>query len=234
MAPTCRGYAPSPLQNAGGGAFGRDLFSVLARDCLAIVDGIAPGCRFDVVGHDIGGFTVYHLLRIAPERVRRAVTMSAGHPAAVFSNIRRMPGQIWRSRYAFLFRVPGLSEWYVRQNAFAYVESLWRRWAAPGWEAPKEHLAEVKRTLAASMPWPLLHYRAGAFSRRGRWPPIRTPTLHLAGALDGCLLPEAVAGQERYFSGPFRSELIQNAGHFLHLEQPKIVNGEIVRWLAAT
>ncbi len=138
VAPFCRGYAPSPLTNPDGSPFGKDFFDVLSRDCLAIADALAPGAEFHVVGHDNGAFTVYHLLRLAPERIMRAVTMTAGHPA-VFANTARSPRQLWRSRYAVFFQIPGISEWYVRKNDFAYVEELWRRWAAPGWTPPREH-----------------------------------------------------------------------------------------------
>lgn len=230
VAPYCRGYAPSPLLNPDGSRFGKNLFHVLAHDALAIADELIPGARLHIIGHDNGAFTAYHALVIAPDRFERAVTLTAGHPAAVFSNTSRSPQQMWRSRYAFFFQVPELSEWVVQRNNFAYIEQLWHQWA-PGWTLPREHLATVKQTLAASMPSPLLHYRSGGFSGGGDWQPITTPTLYLIGANDGCVLPEIGAGQERYFAGCFKSDIILNAGHFLHLEQPDVVEQKIVAWL---
>lgn len=189
VAPYCRGYAPSPLLNPDNSRFGKNLFEVLADDVLAIADALAPGATLHIVGHDNGAFTVYHALTISPDRFERAVTLTAGHPAAVFGNTSRSPQQMWRSRYAFFFQVPGSSEWYVQRNDFAYIEQLWRQWA-PGWTLPREHLAAVKQTLAASLPSPLLHYRSGGFSGGSDWRPITTPTLYLIGANDGCVLPE--------------------------------------------
>jgi pimeloyl-ACP methyl ester carboxylesterase len=231
VAPYCRGYAPSPLLNPDGSRFGKDLFDVLARDVLAIADALRPDAQIRVVGHDNGAFTVYHALALAPDRFARAVALTAGHPAAVFRNTGRSPRQIWRSRYAFFFQLPGLSEWYVRRADFAYVDSLWQSWS-PGWSPPHDHLAAVKRTLAASWPSPILHYRSGGFGGGTDWRPIATPTLYLVGARDGCVLPEIAAGQERYFAGSFESEVIPGVGHFLHLEQPEVVGQKVMAWLA--
>lgn len=124
-----------------------------------------------------------------------------------------------------------VAEWYVRKNDFAYLEKLWHDWSAPGWTTPREHLESIKKTFAASFPSPILHYRSGGFGAGDNWQPIETPTLYLAGAADGCVLPEIADGQEEYFSGEFKSEIISNAGHFLHLEQLETVNQKIIEWL---
>ena len=234
VAPYCRGYAPSPLRNPDGTRFGKDLFAVLAADALAIADAVAGAAPVRIVGHDNGAFTVYHALSRAPERFVRAVALSAAHPAVVYANTGRSPRQLWRSRYAVFFQIPGFSEARVQRDDFAYIEQLWRRWAAPGWTLPQAHLAGVKQTLARSMPAPVLQYRSGAFSAGSGWQPIAVPTLYLIGAQDGCVAPAMSRGQERQFSGEFRSEVIADAGHFLHLEQPEAVIGRISAWMQAS
>ncbi|MGH9844198.1 MAG: alpha/beta hydrolase [Blastocatellia bacterium] len=171
------------------------------------------------------------ILAYPREIFERVVTMTAGHPAAVFKNTMGSPAQMWRSRYAFFFQVPGISDWYVKRNNFAYIETLWRDWAAPGWTLPREHLDGVKRTLEASMPSPILHYRSGGINAGKDWKKIPTPTLYLIGAEDGCVLPQMSAGQEDYFAGEFKAETIPKAGHFLHLEQPEVVGEKVTQWL---
>ena len=224
-APQMRGYAPSVLDIPRT----RTLFDSLAEDALAITDALAPGRFFAVVGHDNGAFATYSLLRLAGRRATAAVTLTAAHPAAVFKNSGKLPAQIWRSRYAMLFQVPRLSEWWVSRSDFNYLEALWRRWAAPGWLPPSPHLAEVKRVMRASWPAPLLHYRAMPFS--GDETTLAQPVLYLIGDEDGCVLVEAGAGQERFFTGEFHSETVAGAGHFLHLERPDIVIPKIVDWM---
>lgn len=225
VAPYCRGYAPSPLTLPAG----EKLFDMLATDTFAIAEALAPGRPFAIVGHDNGAFATYAVLARAQERAIAAVTMTAAHPAAVFKNTSTSPRQIWRSRYALLFQLPWLSERLAARGDFAYLERLWHRWSAPGWRPPPEHMAAVKRTMRASWPAPLLHYRSMPF--KGDETRLTTPTLYLIGTADGCVLPEMGQGQERFFAGPFRSQSIAGAGHFLHLEQPDVVGAEIVAWL---
>ena len=224
-APQMRGYAPSVLRCRAA----RTLFDDLARDALAIADALAPGRPFGVIGHDNGAFATYSLLRIAGQRATAAVTLTAAHPAAVFKNSGKLPRQMWRSRYAMLFQVPRVSDWWASRDDFAYLDALWRRWAAPGWVPPAAHMAEVKAAMRASWPAPLMHYRAMPFD--GDATPLGQPTLYLIGDRDGCVMVEAGAGQERFFTGPFRSDVVPGAGHFLHLEQPDDVIPRVVGWM---
>ena len=224
-APQMRGYAPSVLDLPRT----RTLFDALAEDVLAVADVLAPGQPFAVVGHDNGAFATYSLLRLAGPRAMAAATLTAAHPAAIFKNSGKLPAQMWRSRYAILFQIPELSEWWASRSDFGYLEALWRRWAAPGWVLPSVHLAEVRRVMRASWPAPLLHYRAMPFS--GDETKLPQPVQYLIGNQDGCVLVEAGAGQERFFTGEFHSEVVAGAGHFLHLERPDIVIPKVVAWM---
>ncbi len=223
-APQMRGYAPSVLDVPKT----RTLFDALAQDAIGVADALAPGRPFAVVGHDNGAFATYSVLRLAATRVTAAVTLTAAHPAAVFKNSGKLPAQMWRSRYAMFFQVPGLSEWYASRADFAYLEALWQRWAAPGWALPRAHMDAVKEVMRASWPAPLLNYRAMPFS--GDETTLAQPVLYLIGDQDGCVLPAAGAGQERYFTGAFRSEVVPGPGHFLHLERPDLVIPKVVDW----
>ncbi len=50
--------------------------------------------------------------------------------------------------------------------------------------------------------------------------PIQAPTLHLHGALDGCVLPSAARGSGMYVDAPYRWRLLDGVGHFPHEESP--------------
>ena len=229
VAPYMRGYQPSPpFPNPDEGD--ASVFEQLGRDVVALADAISPNDPVALVGHDNGGFTVYYALAQSPDRFSRAVTMTAGHPAAVFANTMKLPHQLWKSRYAFLFQVPKLSDWIAERQGFHYLHELWERWSAPGWHLPDAHWDVVKGVLEKSWPTPLEHYREMAFS--GPSEPIPTPTLYLFGAEDGCVESDASKGQEKYFSGEFVERTIDGAGHFMHLEKPDVVEPMIVDWLA--
>ena len=59
--------------------------------------------------------------------------------------------------------------------------------------------------------------------------PIGVPTLALCGAQD--LRAELMLDQSAYFTSEYQFQLIDNAGHFLHREQPEAVTGQILAWL---
>lgn len=229
VAPWLRGYAPSTLE----GPFDPD---TIADDALAIVDALSPGRPAALVGHDWGAVASYAALAKAPERFTRAITMAVPHPVAFLRNVLREPGQLKRSSYMGLFQLPFIARAVVTRNDFAFIEALWRAWS-PGFTLPEDQMRALKSCLAASMPAPIAYYRTLA------WPPadairrvrdarkIRVPVLHLAGATDGCITPSLGRGQERFFAGEFRADIVPGAGHFLHLERPDDVNARVLRWL---
>jgi pimeloyl-ACP methyl ester carboxylesterase len=56
------------------------------------------------------------------------------------------------------------------------------------------------------------------------------PTLHLHGALDTAMLPRTALGSGRYVIAQYEWRLLNDIGHFPHVEAPDLVTGEILRW----
>ena len=227
VAPWARGYAPSPL-------VGPYDPRRLGDDVVALAEALSPRAPVVVVGHDWGAIATYAALVAAPERFLSAVTIAVPHPIAFLANLKKQPSQVVRSGYMALFQVPRLADWVVRARDFAFVDRLWRLWS-PDFSPTPEHLAEVKRCLADSLPAPLEMYRDArrALLRGERFPetPIRVPVLHLQGANDGCISPELSAGEERFFLAQYRRDVLPEVGHFLHLERPAAVARRILEWL---
>jgi len=115
VAPFARGYHPSPPFPEPNET-NSSAFETLSRDAAAIISTLSPHHRASIVGHDNGGFAAYYAMAQAPGRLARAVTMTAGHPAAVFRNTSKMPAQMWKSRYAMLLQIPKLSDWYAARQ----------------------------------------------------------------------------------------------------------------------
>ena len=215
-----RGYAPSPLDGS------LDL-DALVEDLLAVVDALSPDAPVGFVGHDYGAQLGYPALARAPHRFRAAVLLAGAHPAVLQRNARRSLRQLWMSRYIVFFQFGALADRRVARDDFAYVERLWRRWA-PGFTPPPGHLAQVKRTLAASMPAPVAMYRGGGFTVPEE--PIAVPTLFVCGTDDGCALPLLADGQDRLFSADYRAERWEATGHFPHLEHPTRTAEAVLEW----
>jgi pimeloyl-ACP methyl ester carboxylesterase len=123
-------------------------------------------------------------------------------------------------------------------RAFAFVERLWRTWS-PGFDPGDDYLDELKLCLRSSMPAPLRYYRALRSPRVIREirrllsaGPIVVPTIYLHGEGDGCVGADIARGQEAYFSSLFEQRMLADAGHFLHLERPAVVNEAIVEWFS--
>lgn len=222
VAMNLRGYAPSPLD----GPLGLD---DLVEDLLAVTAALSPDDPVFLVGHDYGAQLAYPAMARSPHRFRRAVLLSGAHPAFVQRNARRSLRQVWMSRYIVFFQLGCWADRRVARHDFAYVDTLWRRWA-PGFVLATEHREHVKGTLRASMPQPVAMYRGGGFSVPRD--PIPVPTLSIGGAADGCALPMLTRGQESVFTNGYRAETWDGSGHFPHLEQPARTADTVLRWFA--
>ena len=235
VAPWMRGYAPSTLD----GPFHAQ---ALGADAIAMADALSPGRAAALVGHDWGAVATYMALAGERRRFACAVTMAVPHPFALGANLAKEPAQLRRSWYMGFFQLPVVPERLVPRGDFAFIDRLWRTWS-PGFVAPDAHMRALKQCLAASMPAPIDYYRAIArplvptiqrtrvFARTGGR--IDASLLCLMGAGDGCIAPSMGHGQERFFTGRFRADVVPDAGHFLHLERAGDVNARILAWLAA-
>jgi pimeloyl-ACP methyl ester carboxylesterase len=219
IAPFLRGYAPSVL----GGPY--DLDS-LAADVRAIADALSAD-RFALVGHDWGAVITYAAARVMPQRITAAVAMSVPHPLSFVRALASNAAQLRRSWYMAFFQLRGIADRKVAANNYAFIDRLFAAWS-PALTNP--HLEDVKRALT---PAALEYYRAMVSPRgvRDARSPIRVPLLHLTGSDDGCIGPEVGRGQHRYFSGPFASEVLEGAGHFLHWEQPGLIADRARAWI---
>lgn len=232
VAPWLRGYAPSTL----AGPFDVER---LATDAIELMDALSPDRPVFVIGHDWGAVITYELVTRNPSRIAAAVTLAVPHPGAFFADIS--PAQLRRSWYMLLFQLPGIAERAVARDDYALIDRLWRDWSPSYAPTPAETRA-LKECLSRSMPAPINYYRAffqpfGAAFRRVRAAAaaprrIEVPLLCLMGAEDGCIGASIGRGKdERFFSGPYRREIVPGVGHFMQLEAPEEIARRVIAWL---
>jgi pimeloyl-ACP methyl ester carboxylesterase len=242
VAPFMRGYAPTGI--AADGAYG---IGALAADAVALHEALGGDGDAVLIGHDWGAEAAYPAAAHAPDRWRRLVTLAvppAGLDPLLFSDY----GQLKRFFYLFMFRDPaGFAQAVVAADGMSFLDRLWADWS-PGYNAG-ENLARVKECLRdhANLAAAIGYYRAagtapssGADAEAGRYAaeerairaPVPQPTLYLHGARDGCISADLARGAEDYLSPSSRMIVIEDAGHFLHLEKAAEVNDHILGWVS--
>ncbi|GII00453.1 alpha/beta fold hydrolase [Planobispora takensis] len=230
VAPFMRGYAPTSIPGDGVYEPG-----ALVADACALHEVLGGDGDAVLIGHDWGAFPVYGATAFAPDRWRRGVAMAVPPPAAMLTRFFEYD-QLKRSFYVFLFQTP-LAETAAAGEGF--IEGLWRDWS-PGYDAA-EDVAHVRRSLGepANLAAAIGYYRAmlGTVPPSGRYAAEQAatggdvPILYLHGKRDGCLDPGLAVTAPHFLPKGSKVKVIDEMGHFLHLERPEEVNRLVLHWL---
>jgi pimeloyl-ACP methyl ester carboxylesterase len=233
VAPWMRGYSPTAVPADGLYDTG-----TLADDANALHAALGGDDRAVLIGHDWGAAAAYGAGAAAPDRWRRVVAASVP-PAGGMGRAFLSFDQLKRSWYMFYFQSP-LAEVVVPLNEMEFIARLWADWS-PGYDAATD-VAHVREALGdgANLTAALGYYRAtfgtsgggGGGGGRGGGR-LSQPTAYLHGADDGCISAEFAEGARAGLPDGSRVEIVADAGHFLHLEQPEVVNALILDFLGS-
>ncbi len=234
VAPHLRGYEPSSQPSDND----YDVMT-LASDVVGWLDDFGVE-RAHLVGHDWGAVIAYVVAAHYSHRVRTVTALAIPPLARIPAAVRRVPRQLVRSWYMTWFQIPGLSDRSVQAGDLRLVRRLWRAWS-PNYTVSADELTELRTTFEQPgvVSSTLEYYRQNAtplIMLGLRHPPAMTqatvsvPTLIINGVDDGCMdrrLFEQCILEVDFPNGVEHVE-IADAGHFLHLEQPELVN-ELIR-----
>jgi pimeloyl-ACP methyl ester carboxylesterase len=235
-APDLRGYGGSDKPPRG-----YDLVTA-ASDAAGLIRSLGEANAV-IVGHDWGGLIAWTTAAYFPKVVRRLAVVSVPHPLRLRGAVLADPlGQGRSSGYALGFQLPMLPERQLLRDGAQRVGRMLAAWSGPGWPDPATERRYREAISVPSVAHSALEYHRWFLRSRLRPDGLRyarvmrraiqAPTLHLHGAMDGCILPSAARGSGRYVDAPYRWRLVDGAGHFPHEERPERFNSELVSWLA--
>ncbi len=237
VVPMMRGYEPQSQPADGDYHLNR-----MVEDVVAWIDQLGAE-RVHLVGHDWGAIVGYLTANTVPERLHSLTTFAIAPLQGLPDAIRQNPRQIRLSWYTMFFQLRGLSDWWVERSDWQFIERLWRDWS-PTWDIPQSTLDSVKQTLAQpGVKKAALSYYRHSFDRWSAQAKeiadtmarkTLTPTLAVGGWDDGCMAAELYdsAARPENFPAGIRVERLKDAGHFLHQEQPEIVNDLLLDWFS--
>lgn len=224
VAPVMRGYAPDT--RAPDGCY-RDWAT--GSDAIALIEALGSESAV-LIGHDWGASAAYAAARIAPHRLEALITLAVPFGRPLRHALIVDGDQQRRSWYWYFFQLPFAAD-AVAHDDFAFLARLWAEWS-PGYRLPAEYWAVLKASFAVPgvLDETLAYYRQlfapgpvptpPAITARLAQP-IAVPTLYLHGRQDGCIgvdLGDAV--DRALFVGGYQRKIVEEAGHFLHLERP--------------
>ena len=186
----------------------------LAWDAVCVLDALGIE-QADVIGHDWGGLIGWRMCADYPERVRRYVTLSVGHPGA-YSAGGIM--QLLKAWYVLLFQWRGVAEAIMRAFDFGILRAFTREAEARAHWIPD--MARPGRLTAG-----MNLYRAnfdlltGGDLRR-----VGVPVLGVYGGGDLALTERQMAISGRFMDAPFRYQRLERVGHWLPLHAPEVVS----------
>lgn len=218
IAPDTLGCGESQL-----GTTTKDYYARLIADDHAALLAELNIDQADVVGHDWGAALAWLVAGYYPERVRRLVPISVGHPTAYARAEFRQKVIGW---YTLFFQLRGVSErlllgdgWFGLRRVFA---------SHPEMESVMQRMRGAPERLTAAVSI----YRASMADVLFRThPPVQCDTLGIYSEDDRFLVASQMERSDRWVRGGW-SYLQMTGGHWIPLEQPDALSDALLEFLS--
>ena len=222
VAPDLRGFGESDRPE------GVDAYSMVncVVDVVAILDA-AEASAAHVVGHDFGSGLAWSVAAFVPDRVKRLVTMSVGHPVSLHHSDQEQYSRMW---YTLLFQFEGIAEEWLSRDDWANLRTFLAD--HPDLDRLIANLARPG-ALTSTLNWYRANLPATRFTSPAiDFPPVKAPTLAIWSDHDHALLEPQMLASQQYVEGPWSYTRIEGVGHFIPLEAPDQLNGVLLEFLS--
>ena len=218
IAPDLRGLGESPKPE---GVEHYRLPTIVQEDLVPLLEEPAH-----VVGHDWGAALAWALALMRPDLVRSLVVLSVGHPNMRATRTLESREKAW---YQLLFQFDEAEELFLREDA-----KLLREWISPAADV-EQYVADLTRP--GAMTAALGYYRANLHPRNELayrpLPPCTVPTLGVWSSGDRYLTERQMRGSGEHCANGFRYERVEDATHWMQLDQPERVTELLLSHLSA-
>ncbi|MEU7630191.1 alpha/beta hydrolase [Nocardia sp. NPDC049220] len=222
VAPDQRGYSPGVRPQRAADYRLADLVG----DVVAIADGLGWE-RFDLVGHDCGARVGWAVAAQLPARVRTFSAVSHPHPAALEQAVAEDEDQAQRSHHLTTLRRPRTAEQAMLADDAAGLRRIFE------WKVPEERVEDYVRRLELpdALTGALNWYRASSVGDGiGQ---VEVPTLYVWSTEDATIGSTAALATQKYVSGPYRFEMLEDVSHWVPEEAPEALTRLLIRHLLA-
>lgn len=216
IAPFLRGYFPSDVSKDGSYSL-----KGIAEDILALADHLQLK-EFYVVGQDWGASITYTLANLAPDRVKKILTIAIPHPSCFQISLKLL----WFGRHFILFRNKKRALKKTRKNNYQYLDTLYKRWS-PDWTHYHKTAEQIKESFqiegrleaALGYYWSFFEDQKNRELSKVYYRRPQMPVLFLGGKNDKGVLPKMLEKMDKKMPEGSKSIHMNNCGHFLHREQ---------------
>lgn len=231
-APDLRGYGGTTKPD------GLDAYHLeaLLEDVAALIE-VSNTSRVILIGHDWGGLIVWYYAMRRPKKLVGRIILNAPHPACFEREIRHCR-QFRRSWYMAVFQIPWLPETMLAAGGAYLIGAIFECMRVNLKYLPHDivHCYRQQACKPGSLTAMLNYYRAAILGGRAirqrtiEYSAIDLPTLVIWGLRDQTLAKQNLDGLERYATD-LTIVRLEQAGHFVHQDEPQRVTNEILGWL---
>ncbi|XP_064609872.1 epoxide hydrolase 1-like [Liolophura sinensis] len=199
---------------------------------------IIPALGYDkcvLVGHDWGGIICWAFALQFPQYIERLITLNAPHPKVFLEHMNTHWSQFRKSWYMFLFQLPYLPEFWMRNMDMKQLDEFFlsEQYGVRSGIMTKEDLEAYKYAFSLhGFTCPINYYRASFAIPRARadFKPVQVPTLTVWGNKDAAIDTEVAYSAAKHVPD-YTLKIVDDASHWVQMDQPAIVNDHIRTFL---